>query len=1152
MALNVGNITAALKLDTTHFTKALKDTQRALDNAFGKSAQRNVDATNNNLNKMTGHLKDVERIVGGIMVSQAFYGMALEIKNASAAMFEFMNNMEKAQVAMEYFLGSSDKADAFIYNMKDFAASTAFSTEQALELSKRLMGAGFKPGNVRPIMETLNDAANATGTTREEMDRIVLAMTQVVTQGKIMGQEIRQFANANIPIYQILREELNLAKEDLARIGDLNIPGEVAVAAILRGFEKRYAGAAERIANTMGGMIDTIRDDALILGESLFEYPYKQLEKFVRKIRDFMEEARDIVHRGGIGALFESMFSPGVQQNLRLVIAGLQSLGRSLGVLASTAGPAIAYIFDRLIAGFAFAIQPIAILARYIAYATQAAFQAVPALKYLLAAIISLTVASVVGRILLLLWKVTGIGLIANTVAAAVVNLTRAIRGLMLVITRNPVVMAVLALVAGLLWLASKAEFTRRIIAALHAQILKLAGIDVGEILQPDYSDQFNLDDLNLPFTDFDDQLEDIKDGLDGVGEGAENAGDKAEEAGKKMKDSFLASFDEVYQVPEKDDSGGKDDGGGGGGGNGGGGGIGDIGGGGSIYDNLPDLPGKIKLPEFEVPEIDWPPLPRWLTHTNIIKIEFPPLPPFGAEATAIEFAINQILEALKGLAGGFQPVADWLGQLPKQFQGAFSDILRTVGEFGINFPPAFVPRMKEGFDKSLEDAKNYGGALGGALGKSWDSLLDDVKGYGGAFGGAMGRVWDNALNDAKSWGAGLLYNMGKYFNETVSSVKSWGTEFGTGFMDAIKHIGEVWGERWQTVKEKISDSFKDMWDGAKNNDAVRALFGDLDVSLPAFIAGVLAAVGKMFSDLIPNLSGKMKDLPGALSKPFSGLSGSVSKVVSDVTAHVGKIPGNIKTKLTTVGTNLWTPFSKISGSVSKIPTNVRTYMGRIPGYIKSKLSGVGTRLWSPFSKISGSVSKIPNNIRTYMGRIPGYIKSRLSSVPSRLSSPFSGAGRFGSRAVDAMVKPFKSLPNKIKTSIASIPSKISEVLGKIKIPSFSTVGSKVKTTFSNLKSIAGFETGGIIDKDSIVRVGEKGKREAIVPLENKTAMAPFADAVAARILEENGSSGGSSGGSSQPVLHVGTLIADDRGLRELYRRFQVVSKDERMRGGLA
>ena len=86
--------------------------------------------------------------------------------------------------------------------------------------------------------------------------------------------------------------------------------------------------------------------------------------------------------------------------------------------------------------------------------------------------------------------------------------------------------------------------------------------------------------------------------------------------------------------------------------------------------------------------------------------------------------------------------------------------------------------------------------------------------------------------------------------------------------------------------------------------------------------------------------------------------------------------------------------------------------------------------------------------------------------------------------------------------------------------------------------------------------ISEGNKAEAIIPLQNQTAMQPFVDAVShglteslAPILANMHSNNNNSGGSNLQPLYVGTLIADERGLKELERKMRVIQvKEDRRR----
>jgi SLT domain-containing protein len=98
-----------------------------------------------------------------------------------------------------------------------------------------------------------------------------------------------------------------------------------------------------------------------------------------------------------------------------------------------------------------------------------------------------------------------------------------------------------------------------------------------------------------------------------------------------------------------------------------------------------------------------------------------------------------------------------------------------------------------------------------------------------------------------------------------------------------------------------------------------------------------------------------------------------------------------------------------------------------------------------------------------------------------------------------------------------------------------------------------GHALGGVFNREHIARFAEGNKAEAIIPLENETAMKPFVDAVSNGVssalmpLIANISVGQQS--QLQP-LYVGTLIADERGLKELSRKLDIIQLEEKARRG--
>lgn len=100
---------------------------------------------------------------------------------------------------------------------------------------------------------------------------------------------------------------------------------------------------------------------------------------------------------------------------------------------------------------------------------------------------------------------------------------------------------------------------------------------------------------------------------------------------------------------------------------------------------------------------------------------------------------------------------------------------------------------------------------------------------------------------------------------------------------------------------------------------------------------------------------------------------------------------------------------------------------------------------------------------------------------------------------------------------------------------------------------MTGHAKGGIFNREHIARFAEGNKAEAIIPLEDNTAMQPFVNAISDGILQGLlPAMAGSGNSNSLPPMYVGTLVADDRGLQQLYKKFEVFEAKEAARKGLA
>lgn len=1091
MAVGGGDLFTQLSLDFRQFSEGLRTAVREARRAGDQFQQAFHGGTNsiNNTGAATQTLgndfRDLERIVGGILLSQTFYAGVNAIQDATAAVVTFSGEMEKAQISFEYFLGSSERATGFITNMQDFAAETAFSTTQAMSLSKKLLNARFEANEIRDIMEALNDTAAVSGMAPDTIDRIVLAMTQMKTSGKIMGTELRQLAEANIPVYRILQEELGLTGEQIANIGDLKIPSDIGIAAIFQGLEQ-FEGAAEKVAQTVPAMWDSIQDNMLMVSQQLFAGPYEALSDLLTKIRDTVDTARGLMTKGGLGAVLEGMVPEGLQDSIRMIGGSLMSLGRTAKQFVAVMKPIAGIMAGAFIHTAAAVLPIVAALARAIVGLAQAAADLIPGVRHFVAAIGMMLIAQTVAKTMMLLWSVLRVGMIAVAVGKAVMTLVTALKWLGLAFLANPVTGGIMIVAAVLAYFALQTEVVTNWLDALMQRLGALGGFDLGGFLQPEHLDN---EKWMEEFEGELDKLEDLDPSLmDDFNDSLKDTGDESEDAAKKFK-KFVAAFDEVFQVPEPEkledpklDSvlplPGMD--------------IPDIGE--KIEKDIPKLPRKIDLPELVFPPIVLPPFPP-----------FPPIkwPNFSPITTAWEWAMN----AIKVKIGEFQlwlegwkmpnlfpipnvgPLIDWLGQFGSQLGG----ILGGIGS-----------RLNQLWNGTWEIMKYPMPVWGQALITGMPLILQPIADFFGGFADNLKSVWQSTLEimsfPMPAWGeATLVYlqELGPRLAEGLVAVTTGMATILTGAWDTMIQGAGAWGA---SMLEAISNtSFE--WGQALGES--------------------LSGMAEAFTSWTSQVSLIMAGLWPLVVQGFKDFGSAAWQVIKDF----GKTM-----------VNFWDEHKvTILLVVGAIVAGIILFFTGIPAGVLAAIATLVARVGPAFGRMGPA-------IMSFIRGIPGQITKLWDKLPSGVQN-----------AVIKMGEKFKALPGIIWEAIKSIPGRIKDVFKDIEIPSFSQIGTSITGSFSKLGDVAGFASGGIIGQDSIVRVGERGKREAIVPLQNDTAMAPFVNSVVKGIMANGGMSQqarGDSGNSELPPMYVGTLIADERGLKELERKMRVIRVSESKRGG--
>ncbi|MCC8185012.1 tape measure protein [Cloacibacillus porcorum] len=227
-----------MTLNAQEFTRNLNKIKRQLNNAFGKDAIQGSEA-------LFGKLK--------------YLGVGIAALGAKAV--KMASDFEMTKRSMTALVGNADVAAAHLRDLEKFAATTPFEFTGLVEASKRMQAYGADVDSVIPMLENLGDAAMALGLKSDGLDRMTLAVGQIMAKGKLSAEEMRQLAETGLPAWQIMSEKMGISVAELMdRSKKGAVSSKAALDALFSGMSERYSGMMKAVAGEIPQQFSNMKD----------------------------------------------------------------------------------------------------------------------------------------------------------------------------------------------------------------------------------------------------------------------------------------------------------------------------------------------------------------------------------------------------------------------------------------------------------------------------------------------------------------------------------------------------------------------------------------------------------------------------------------------------------------------------------------------------------------------------------------------------------------------------------------------------------------------------------------------------------------------------------------------------------------------------
>lgn len=217
------------------------------------------------------------------------------LREGATAWIEYASKIQNARIAFTTMLGGVVDADKHLHDLQQFALETPFAFDELVDASQRMQALGFEAKEVVPLLRDVGNAVAAVGGGNERLERVIKALSDVRAKGKLQAQEVRQFAEAGISAYAILREATGKTTTELQKMGEAGeISSELFISAFRQFSQLHFGDLMEQQAKTFSGAMSNIRDVLLQTAAKAFEPLFKKISEIAFRVQQELQKAKDL------------------------------------------------------------------------------------------------------------------------------------------------------------------------------------------------------------------------------------------------------------------------------------------------------------------------------------------------------------------------------------------------------------------------------------------------------------------------------------------------------------------------------------------------------------------------------------------------------------------------------------------------------------------------------------------------------------------------------------------------------------------------------------------------------------------------------------------------------------------------------------------
>ncbi len=279
---SLGTITQSQQQTNTAITQtvaAVNQQTQAIRQGATQQAQA-INQVNSSIGVLGNSLNDAKNLITGAFALH-------EIKQFGLGVIDAKSKIDVFRLGLTQMLQSQSDVSELFPKLLELAKTTPFQVENLMQTTIRLKAMGVATSELIPTLVTLGNAASVIGT--EKLPLVAKAYTDVMNKGKLMKQEINQFAENGIPIYDLLAVSMGKTRAEIIKLAEDH---KLTFSDIKKALEDasseggRYYNMMNIQAQTLAGRVSNLKDAYFIAKATIGDF----FENTISKGIDFSQK----------------------------------------------------------------------------------------------------------------------------------------------------------------------------------------------------------------------------------------------------------------------------------------------------------------------------------------------------------------------------------------------------------------------------------------------------------------------------------------------------------------------------------------------------------------------------------------------------------------------------------------------------------------------------------------------------------------------------------------------------------------------------------------------------------------------------------------------------------------------------------------------